>query len=494
MRGRHFVILACVFAGAVASVGLVWRASADNSPAISDVTVESVEATSTTVTWTTDRMTDSYVSVSQDTNYCSVRNAGGLSTTHTVVIPNLDPATSYFFKVRATDVDGNQGFSGDYTFMTSSTIDLSALNTIQNPAQKNLAVKAVSAIQQINNSQALQSVAQALNAQASAVIGIPKILGNPQVDIGVDQAVVSWNTDALTDGTVFIASDGEYNAGASNPYSREELDTDNSTMTHSVTVVGLSPSTEYHYKVSSKGAVGDAGESGDLTFTTKALLPSIINPHTVKVQEHDATIGWGTPLPTAGTVIYTNLSSRKALSVGDPSFLVTHVVQLNDLVFQTRYSAVIEAKNQAGDTVTSEPLYFITGKDIAAPIISQVNNDSTLYPGQDTKVQTIVSWQTDEPSECNLNYVSGVVKNDADTVKTPIETGFLVKHVNVVTTFTPATVYKYWVTCADVDGNTTSSEDFVLLTPEQQKSIVDIILDNFKGTFGWLGGVGGAKK
>lgn len=492
MHGRRFVIVLCFAVIAFAAVSVVWRASADTSPAISDVTVSSVAATSTTVTWTTDRKTDSYVSVSQDTNYCSVRNAGGLSIAHTVVIPNLDPATTYFFKVRATDDSGNQGFSGDYTFMTSSTLDLSSVNTIPNTTQKNLAAKAISAIEQLASPQALNSVAQALNAQASAKLGPPKILGNPQIDVGVDQAVVTWSTDTSSDGTVFVATDGEYAGGGT--YAREEVDTDTSALTHTVTVYGLNPSTLYHYKVSSKGSLGDAGESGDLTFTTKSLLPSILNPHVVKVQEHDATIGWGTPLPSAGTVTYTNLSTRKSLSVGDPTFLVTHIVQLSDLIFQTRYSAVITAQNQAGDSITSQPVYFITTKDVVPPIISQVNNDSTLYPGQDTKVQTIVSWQTDEPAACNLSYVSGVVKNDADTVKTPVETGYLEKHVNVVTTFTPATVYKYWVTCADADGNTTSSEDFVLLTPEQQKSIVDIILDNFKGTFGWLSGVGGAKK
>ena len=144
--------------------------------------------------------------------------------------------------------------------------------------------------------------------------------------------------------------------------------------------------------------------------------------------------------------------------------------------------------------MTSQPLYFVTTKNLIPPIISQVNNDSTLYPGQDTTVQTVISWQTDEPAACNLSYTSGIVKSAADVASTTPETAFLVKHVSVVTNFQPATVYKYWVTCTDADGNTTSSEEFVLLTPQQQKSIIDIIIDNFKGTFGWLNGVGGGAK
>jgi hypothetical protein len=479
---------------AIVATGVIRRASADTSPGISDIVVSSVEATSTTVTWTTDRKTDSYVNISQDPSYCSVRNSGDFVTDHTLVIPDLDPVTTYFFKIRATDANGNQSFSGDYTFTTTSSLTIPALTRVQSVTQKNLAAKAIATIKQITNPAALTAVADAVKQQAADVINSPRIIGNPQIDVAADQVTVSWSTDMDADGSVYVEADSQFNPDAANPYGRKEDETTAPSKTHSVVVPGLDPATLYHYKVSSKGNLGDAGESQDLTFTTKAILPSIINPHLIKVQEHDATVGWGTPFPTAGNVVYTDVNKRKSLSVGDPSLVVTHIVQLQDLQFQTRYSVVVEAKNQAGDTVTSQPLYFVTTKDVVPPIISQVSNESTLYPGQDTKVQTIISWQTDEPAQCFMSYVSGAVKKDADTQKTPTETGFLTKHVNVVTTFTPATVYKYWVTCADADNNATSSEDFVLLTPEQQKSIIDLILDNFKGTFGWLNGVGGKKK
>jgi len=494
MHSRYLIAGAVVMTGAFGAVGILRYAIADSSPTISDVTIQNVTATSTTVTWTSNVKTDSFVDVSQDTNYCGIRNAGDFDTQHTVVVPSLNPGTTYFFRIRATDANGNQSFSGDYTFTTTSTANTPNLSSIQNPQQQSLAVKAISAIQQITSPQALSVVQQSLAAQASQVVGAPKILGNPQIDIGTDQATISWNTDQNANGVIFIASDAEYNSGSANPYSRQEQDTNESTQTHTVVVYGLSPSTEYHYKVSSQGSLGDAGTSGDLTFTTKAVLPNILNPHLVKVGEHDATVSWGTPLPSAGTVTYDDLATRRSASVGDPAFLVTHIIQLTNLVFQTRYSLTIEATNQAGDVVTSQPIYFVTTKNVVPPIISQVNNDSTLYPGQDTTVQTVVSWATDEPASCNLSYTNSVTANTASVVSSTPEAAFLMKHVSVVTNFQPATVYKYWVTCTDEDGNTTSSEDFVLLTPEQQKSIIDIIMDNFKGTFGWLNGVGGAKK
>ncbi len=409
------------------------------------------------------------------------------------MIPNLVPGTTYFFRIRSTDSSGNQSYSGDYTFTTSSTLNIN-LQNIPNLNQRNLTAQAAASVQNITNLQALAALSQVVNAQASANGGVPKILGNPQLTIGADQVTVTWNTDQNADGSVYVASDVEYQSNPGN-YSRKDDDPNTSTQTHTVTVYGLTPSTLYHYKVSSRGAVGDPGESDDLTFTTKSLLPEILSPRLTKIEEHSATVSWATPFPTAGIVEYTNMITRKTLSVGDPTMIVTHNVQLTNLVFQTRYSAVIKATNQAGDVITSQPLYFVTTKDIVPPVISQVNNDSTLYPGQDTVVQTVISWVTDEPAACNLSYVSGgASRTSPDVASSTPETAPLVKHVDVITNFQPATVYKYWVTCTDVDGNTTSSEDFVLLTPEQQKSIVDLILDNFKGTFGWLNNFGGGAK
>ena len=492
---RKFWRVIFAVAVSVLGCGMGYRVFAD-APTISDVTVASTTATSTTVTWKSNTKTDSYLDFSLDTNYCGIRNAGDFDVTHTIAIPNLDPATTYFFRIRSTDANGNQSFSGDYTFTTTSTITPSStpnLSSITNPQQQSLATKAIATIQQITSAAALSAVQQALSSQASRVVSVPKILGIPQVDIGTDQATFTWSTDENSDGVVSLATAAEYDPSSAKPYAREEVDTNSSTQTHTVLVYGLTPATQYHYKVSSKGSLGNAGTSDDLTFTTKAVLPNILNPHLVKVGEHDATVSWGTPLPSAGTVTYENLSSRQSASAGDPTFLVTHIIQLTNLVFQTRYSLTIQATNQAGDVVNSQPLYFVTTKNIIPPIISQVNNDSTLYPGQNTTVQSVISWQTDEPASCNLSYTTGAVKTATNVASTTPETAPLVKHVVVMTSFEPATVYKYWVTCTDVDGNSTSSEDFVLLTPQQQKSIVDLILDNFKGTFGWLNGVGGKK-
>jgi len=51
-------------------------------------------------------------------------------------------------------------------------------------------------------------------------------------------------------------------------------------------------------------------------------------------------------------------------------------------------------------------------------------------------------------------------------------------------------VYKFALICADQVGNSVQSEDFVLFTPAKEKNIIDIIIENFQGTFGWVKNIG----
>ena len=68
----------------------------------------------------------------------------------------------------------------------------------------------------------------------------------------------------------------------------------------------------------------------------------------------------------------------------------------------------------------------------------------------------------------------------------PREPDFLINHIQVSTVFSPATVYKFWIECEDRSSNQAKSEDFTLLTPQQEKSILDIIIENFEQTFSWV--------
>jgi hypothetical protein len=149
------------------------------------------------------------------------------------------------------------------------------------------------------------------------------------------------------------------------------------------------------------------------------------------------------------------------------------------------------AENAGGDRVKSNPLTFVTVKDEAPPIISNVTNESTIFPGGESRIQTIIEWSTDEPSHCALSYREGITGGVEPTVIDDEESGFTEKHVQVIVEFAPATVYQFWLSCEDQAGNTVDSENYVLFTPIQEKNIIDIILENFEATFGWVKNING---
>ncbi len=90
-------------------------------PVISAVTTSSVGDISATVTWTTDEPSTSQIKYGTTTGFgSSTALDPALVTSHSAVLINLAPNTTYYFQVVSGDADGFQSFSGTSTFTTSA--------------------------------------------------------------------------------------------------------------------------------------------------------------------------------------------------------------------------------------------------------------------------------------------------------------------------------------------------------------------------------------
>jgi hypothetical protein len=201
------------------------------------------------------------------------------------------------------------------------------------------------------------------------------------------------------------------------------------------------------------------------------------------VEENSATLAWDTTVPAKALIEYQDLTQGTQNSVGRPTLATTHQMRIADLTLGTRYVAFVIVENAGGDRVKSNPITFITVKDDAPPIITNVTNESTIFPGGESRIQTIIEWNTDEPASCSLSYREGITGGVDPTIVAPESVTYVEEHVEVIVEFAPATVYQFWLTCGDESGNTINSENFVLFTPIQEKNIIDIILENFQSTF-----------
>ena len=217
--------------------------------------------------------------------------------------------------------------------------------------------------------------------------------------------------------------------------------------------------------------------------------PEILNIGFEKITEYQANLSWQTNVPCSSLIEYTNLNSGEVKEITDKQFLKEHKLELDDLEPDVNYSLVIKAKDELGQEAISPAFTFSTGEDLYAPNISQIRTNTALSSKGET-VQAIISWLTDEPSNSMVSYQEGAAYDPALVKSTPLDNTLTRKHIVVISSFRPATVYLFRVHSGDSSGNTAISEDFTLLTPQQRRTIVQIMMENFEQTFGWVKNLG----
>lgn len=475
---------------------VLWAQSDDTTaPEISNVQIAEVNDTEITITWETDEEADSLINYGLQEDYGIVRIPVADRTQHSVTLDGLDPGRTYHFRVVSADEEGNQGISADYKVQTEGTPQADGQGPAsaegQGEAQQTSETTVEEITQRIQEITDPQQIKEIQNEVVKAIEGITEdltIVGPPTVIPETTTALVRWTTDREADSEVLFSPSDGFVEGQ---YEFSQSSTEGPTTEHEVRLIGLSAFTEYHFKVRSTDSFDITGESNDFTFTTKATLPEIRNLRIVKVEENAATLAWDTTAPAKALVEYQDLTTGEQNSKGRPTLATTHQMRISDLTLGTRYVAFVIAENSGGDQVKSQPITFVTVRDESPPIISNVTNESTIFPGGESRIQTIVEWDTDEPAYCEMSYTEGASAASEPVVVADEEVNYTEKHVQVIVDFAPATVYQFWLNCEDEAGNSVQSENFVLFTPIQEKNIIDLIIENFESTFGWVRNIGG---
>lgn len=468
------------------------------APTISDVQITNATGSSVVVTWKTDEKADSAINYSLTPDYGISRVPLAERTAHSITLNNLEPGRTYYFRVISADQEGNQGISADYKIQTDpappsgertgdgegTSGDPTATPSQTPPSTDEI----IEEIKEIADPQELKKI---VNEVVKALQGITEdltIVGPPTVIPETTSATVKWTTDRAASSEVLFSPTKGFDG---NNFQSSQSSTQGDTTDHEVRLIGLEPYTEYSFKVKSVDEYSITGESRVFTFQTKASLPNIRNLRVLKVEENAATLAWDTTVPAKALIEYQDLTTGAQNSVGRPTLATSHQMRLADLTLGTRYVAFVIAENSGGDRVRSQPIQFITVRDIAPPFISNVTNESTIFPGGESRIQTIVEWSTDEPAACLMTYQEGVAGGtDPTTIEKEVKE-YKTSHVEVIIDFAPATVYQFWLDCEDDAGNTVKSENFVLFTPIQEKNIIDLIIENFQSTFGWVKNIGG---
>jgi hypothetical protein len=189
-------------------------------PVISDVRVSYVRGTYFLVTWYTDEPADAVVEYATEPTFARVGWSGGSRnvTSHEVLVSSLRLNTTYYFRVRSADNDGNKGERGGFIITTASS---------------NSAEKEPLAISQI-----------------SPVSWPDQLITDTTITF-------RWHTNHPTRGRVEIARQRVGETGF--------LETE-----HELTVKNLKPNTTYVAKIYADTVWRLSAQTGDITLMTPA--------------------------------------------------------------------------------------------------------------------------------------------------------------------------------------------------------------------------------
>jgi hypothetical protein len=191
-------------------------------PTISNVQATGITTSGATITWTTDEAADTQVEYGLTTAYGSSTTLNTtLVTSHSQALSGLSASTLYHYRVKSKDAAGNPATSADFTFTTAAADTTPPVIS---------------------------------NVQATGVSG--------------SGATITWTTDE--------ASDSQVEYGTTTAYGSQTTLNTALVTGHSQALSGLSPSTLYHYRVTSRDAAGNPATSGDSTFTTGLAQPTTL--------------------------------------------------------------------------------------------------------------------------------------------------------------------------------------------------------------------------
>ena len=380
-------------------------------PNISNVTTTNIQYNTATISWQTDEPSSSYVEFGLSTSYGRIYGIDNSTTSHTVSLPkDLTPDSIYHFRVRSRDAAGNEAISQDFTFQTAPD---------PNDTQP------------------------------------PTITFDPATDISDPQPTsitIVWTTNEDANSYIDYSTDKSYSLSQGSPAM---------TTSHSVTLVGLNPSTQYYFRIrsvdpSGNEAVDDNNGQG-YTFSTPSgpSPPQISNIQITNVTYNSATIQWETDIESTSLVEY-GLDTNYGKIQGQQDSVTSHSVTLTGLLSEATYHFRVRSSYQNVEGV-SQDLTFTTqsAPDTAPPTISNVTSTNITYNS------ATISWTTNEPSDSFVEYgtstplTGGSMFGQKDSTTT---------HIVVLTNLQSSTTYYFKVHSEDNSGNEGVSSEFSFKT------------------------------
>ena len=464
------------------------------------------KASQAALSWTTDKTANSAVDYGLTTAYGQSQSSAALVTSHQITLLGLRPNKTYHYRLKSTDFCGRETDSADLTFVTPADTTPPVTLITVGPADNSTdcmnsadfhwtATDDVDGAADItfsyqidggNWSPYLPAMSHVFTNLADgphtfsvrATDSSGNVDSNPPVrHFIVDTSVVALSgvaaapaalTAVLTWQTTKAATTlAEYRVAGNPNWNNTGLNS-SMTLTHSATITGLVPLTNYEYRAHSIDNCGHEAISAIQTFTTLADA----TPPTTTITggpAEGAVICPGTATFTfTGSDNYSPTSAllyKYRLDGGAYSAFASATSATFNALADGPHTFQVASVDQAGNVESNPPLRHFT-VDTSVVALSAV----TAAP---TTLTAAITWQTSRPATSLAEYR---VFGASAWTPTALDNSMVTAHTVNLAALVPATKYEYRAHSIDACGHEVLSAILTLTTlPDTTPPVVSVI-------------------
>jgi fibronectin type 3 domain-containing protein/N-acetylneuraminic acid mutarotase len=402
------------------------------APTIVSEPVSVPQARSAKVTWATARQATSAVEygTTEDFGNTTGNSPTQLVTSHEVLLGNLNPDTTYYYRAIFLDEDGNTGVSPVFSFLTK-------------PA--------------------------------------PVVAGLSITDITLSSFWVSWESN--------VPSYGEVVYGTTQSFGGVVKEDAFFTTTHRVKLEGLASDTVQNFQISAVDQEGNIFSSDIYTQSTLPLpkVSDVKLENKVGVDTPTLTVQFTTNVEATTIVRYkTDDSAEKVYSGVDYS--LDHQLVLDGLLPTKPYILKISGRDRYGNESVQQLHTITTKSDTLPPKVEAITERQRVSgEGNAAEAQLTVRLTTNEAAKVVVEAAQGAGSTQF-TIVSP-EQALSKEHTVLLRLGKPNSAYTYRVTVTDEAGNQTTTEAKTIVVGRANKGAFEQILAIFSRSFGWLGSV-----
>ena len=396
---------------------------------VSGPTISSVTTKRASISWSTNRESDSKISIGTQSGSYSASEVGNSDqvSAHEIQLDNLSPGTTYYIKAKWTDEDGNTGTSQESTFTTSPA-----------PVIKEASVSAIT----------------------------------------LRSATVSFTVEGAKKAIVYYGP-GESFGGY------KEINTSEEESRYDVELDELLDGTKYYYMISTVDAEG-AEYRGNIDSFATPPSPRITNLRFQPVEGEPTStqrVTWDTNVPATSEVNYAVVDGA-VNELKDSTLTTSHEIIIRDLADDSEYALTAYSRDDAGNVAESDRQTFRTALDTRPPKISEVVVESTIRgSGSEARGQIVISWHTDEPSTSQVAYTEGSAAEVFNS-KTAEDTRLTNEHIVIISDLPTSRVFSVKPMSRDSAKNEGEGESTTAIIGRGSDSAFTIVFNTLKAIFG----------